>query len=792
MHCPKCGLRYPDSSQRFCDADGTRLVPDPSSGIRQTGVFSTVLASLHSEKARKDELKQTAAPEIPSGSSVIELENDLIKRDDEVIHDDEIAELFKLGTEQDRTYRKHSEETPALRTAEKPRELPADDDALLELADAEPSRGTLAADSEEPILAAVDDKPRAEMTRPVVILKPAADEPVEHRPAVHQVDPSNIPLGHVDLDERHRSTAHLNDFMADAPALFVGKTVKGRYRVFEMVGEDDSGFVFLAEDRIGGAKRVVVRILAEYEGDEITAEILADERVRLSHLNHPNVARVFDSGEFTSGYKFLVSEHPDGLTAEDILAIHGKLDPARAAKAVRQAAAVLGDVHKHGILHRDIRPANIEIAGGDGEAAMKIINFGVANGEPTDQNLMYCAPEVIDGGINSVSSDIYALGVTAYRLLTGKYPFSGTNSKEIIQSKKKGFKGGLNGSLNDIFVRALSPDPRSRYTTPREFGDAFAAVAANAVDVLTPSAKPAAASVIEGSSPVVEKTIAVEPTSEAAKANDNDPAWTRRSPEPPQEPNGVWLKRAGILFLAFAVIFAIAWYYLIKNQPATTEYIPPKADANANANYDPTETPPAPRKLDVPPNWTRFNNNKANLRGDLSRNFVEFSIAYPQTWKVLGPVESPDRVIRGKFIDLSKLNQSGELQEEMLVSYYPSRGTYSDDASNFPALVKESTDTLSKLIPGLQIISEGKVTFNQGWTAYQVRFQGSGPTKDGKMLTVWGKRLYVPAARPGVKNGFEITMLATSNSTDVTNIDDVGTKGDLQEILTSFEPGTNF
>ena len=128
----------------------------------------------------------------------------------------------------------------------------------------------------------------------------------------------------------------------------------------------------------------------------------------------------------------------------------------------------------------------------------------------------------------------------------------------------------------------------------------------------------------------------------------------------------------------------------------------------------------------------------------------------------------------------------------MLISYYPSRGTFEEDAEKFPQMVKETNNTLRKLLPGYQMVSEGETKVNDEWRSYEVKFQGSGKSESGEKLVVWGRRLFIPAARPGVRNGFEITMLATSAAEEVRSANDVGVRGGLAEILYSFEPGQNF
>ena len=107
-------------------------------------------------------------------------------------------------------------------------------------------------------------------------------------------------------------------------------------------------------------------------------------------------------------------------------------------------------------------------------------------------------------------------------------------------------------------------------------------------------------------------------------------------------------------------------------------------------------------------------------------------------------------------------------------------------------MVRETNDTLKKLLPGYQMVSEGEIAVNGGWRAYEVKFQGGGTSVNGEKLIVWGRRLFIPAARPGTRAGFEITMLATSLADEVRSVDDVGVHGELSAILASFEPSQNF
>ena len=189
-----------------------------------------------------------------------------------------------------------------------------------------------------------------------------------------------------------------------------------------------------------------------------------------------------------------------------------------------------------------------------------------------------------------------------------------------------------------------------------------------------------------------------------------EPAWKARSPEPPavEDPKTKWLVAAGIGLLL--VLLVIAWNYASRDA-----VIPVPANVANNENRPPivpsSEMPPQPRSLSQPANTNFYQNSKQNLKGDLLLNFVGFTMYYPKEWKVNGPKEGSTSA-RGKFLDISRNNADGQLLEQMLVSYYPSRGTFTYDAEKFPQLVRESNETLKKLLPDYQLISEGEIKLN--------------------------------------------------------------------------------
>jgi hypothetical protein len=262
------------------------------------------------------------------------------------------------------------------------------------------------------------------------------------------------------------------------------------------------------------------------------------------------------------------------------------------------------------------------------------------------------------------------------------------------------------------------------------------------------------------------------------------------------------LSLLGLLLLLSAVLGV--WFYSLKQQteadlaaaspqnvaPETANVAPLTAAPSPASTLGDIEIPPPPRSVAQPPDTVYFQNSRQSLKGDLVRNFLGFSLYYPQSWQINEVTESRKAGTRGKFLDISKTTD-GRLSEQMLVSYYDSRGTFKEDAARFPQLVRETNETLKALIPNYQILSEGERVINGGWRAYEVKFQGGGIAGGEKMI-VWGRRLFIPASRSGARSGYEITMLATSLAPDVRSVDDVGTKGELAAILQTFEPNGDF
>ena len=751
MYCPKCKETFEEGSRRFCPTDGSRLVPDlsdPNGEQWEGGIFSRIL----SKNRPAGDLKESL-PDVPR-FMVTAPPSEKRSNPASSSEDDVTADFF-----------------------------------VLEDIEPDPTRKKTSASGSSPNL--------------------------DVKPVARKVNPFEIPAGHVELGGDDRLSVSSAEFQADDPQSFVGRTVKGRYLVTRFLGGEDVSFAFLADDRIVDDKKVLVRILLPGD-DEVMGSILDEELVSLSHISHPNIARLVDSGQFTDGIRYLISEYIDALSAGDILKIHGTIAPIRTGRIIRQVASALNEIHQEGILHRDLRPSNIIIEPGDGDADhATLVNIGASEGDPLESNRPYKAPEVLEGRVSTIASDIFSLAVVAFEMLTGQLPFHGKTPKELLQSQFSGLdplarqiRSDLPPAVDVVFEKALAFDIAERFVKARDFGDALYTALSEQAEP-GPISQILKRSVRRGTEPV-RRVDPIRPVVDRIKKTIPVPTEAVDRPSPvetplvPPNPSEADVRRPGSKRVAAVIgialllaLLALGWYYIanVRNSSFGTPGIENSSVPGTVPASSPSgqyvNVPPAPRTIAQPPDTNYYQNQKENLKGDLLHNFVAFSIYYPKDWKVNGPAESSDAKVRGKFLDISRSSRDGRLKEQMLISYYPSKGTFVDDADRFHEMVAETNDTLRKILPNYQMVSEGEVRFNGNWRAYEVKFQGGGTSGPGNRLVVWGRRLFIPLERSGVRDGFEITMLATSASEDVRGVDDLGVRGELAAILNSFEPAQN-
>ncbi len=310
----------------------------------------------------------------------------------------------------------------------------------------------------------------------------------------------------------------------------------------------------------------------------------------------------------------------------------------------------------------------------------------------------------------------------------------------------------------------------------------------------------------EKESGVKEKSKAAAAGTSKIKATE-DTAWEKRSIDPPGEEESRWFlyPLIGLIILGLGLL---GFFYLTNqnnsvnegqansqtenlNQPnfnTNTEIASPNentAPVNENTtgfqpepNNDLIEVPPPPRTIQQPPNTIYYKNEKKNHKGKLADRFLGFSIYYPKTWKLNKRDD--------KFLDISLTSPEG-LLKQLLIEPYDSKGTFLADKALFKDLVEKSDKDLRSIFTtNFQVIFEGETTFqSERWQVYEVKFQGVAADKN---LITWGRRLWIPVQKPGMKSGFIITMIGTSRSQEVKSVNDLGENDDLAEILKTFEP----
>ena len=205
----------------------------------------------------------------------------------------------------------------------------------------------------------------------------------------------------------------------------------GRYHLQELIAAGGMGEVWRAVDQVL-ARPVAVKLLRpEYTRDAVTLARFRAEAQHAGLLNHPGIAQVYDYCDASpESPAYLVMELVAGPSLAAVLAA-GRLEPARAADVLAQAAAALGAAHAAGVVHRDIKPGNLLITH-DGQ--VKVTDFGIAHSARTEDltstgaligTMGYLAPERVCGGSATAASDLYALGIVGYECLTGQPPFRG-------------------------------------------------------------------------------------------------------------------------------------------------------------------------------------------------------------------------------------------------------------------------------------------------------------------------------------------------------------------------------
>ena len=253
------------------------------------------------------------------------------------------------------------------------------------------------------------------------------------------------------------------------------------YRIEAPVARSGMASIFRAVD-LHDNKQVALKIPhPDMEADPILFDRFQREASIGERLNHPGVMHVYNTEKRSRVY--MVMEWCEGRLLRQILA-DGRISQDRATRITLKVLDALEYIHENGVVHRDLKPENIMV---DGKDNIKLIDFGIA-GDSAARRLTYAnftatlgtadyiSPEQVKGKRGDGRSDIYAMGVILYEMLTGRIPFSGSSPMEVMNDRLLNYpmppsvaEKAVPPELQEVLYRALERDPQNRYAHAREF-----------------------------------------------------------------------------------------------------------------------------------------------------------------------------------------------------------------------------------------------------------------------------------------------------------------------------------
>jgi serine/threonine-protein kinase len=365
-------------------------------------------------------------------------------------------------------------------------------------------------------------------------------------------------------------------------------TVAGRYRIESRLGSGGMSTVHLAfDERL--ERLVAVKLLAEHlAADPAFVSRFQREALAAARLIHPNIVQVFDSGlDEHRDQHYIVMEYIDGQSCAEILRDRGWLTVEETLPIVLGACAGLDYAHRKGVVHRDVKPGNLLVAT---DRAVKLADFGIA--KATEQSSItqigsvlgtaaYLAPEQGRGEEAGPPADIYALGVVAYQLLSGRLPFEGASLTELAIKQQREPPASL-----DVLVAAVSPelaaavdvalriDPRLRYPTAVEMArgleEGARGIPPGSGTAIVPPGGPTAQTVI---APDDRTRVAHdERTRPAGGVTPRQPrqGQPRREPEPEPERSPVRNRRIAAVAIAVVLVAVLVVVVVLSLQSNAT------------------------------------------------------------------------------------------------------------------------------------------------------------------------------------------------------------------------------
>src|SRR5215217_2286435 len=370
----------------------------------------------------------------------------------------------------------------------------------------------------------------------------------------------------------------------------------GRYRILRKLGSGGMANVYLAEDEDLG-RRVAIKILNDrYANDELFIERFRREAKSAAALSHPNIVSIYDRGEAEGTY-YIAMEVIEGRSLKELILTRGPLPIGQAIAFTFEILDALRFAHRHGIIHRDVKPHNILIGG----ERLKVTDFGIARAGASQMTeagsimgtAQYLSPEQARGAPVTASSDLYSAAIVLYEMLTGKVPFTGDSAIEIAMKHLNDppkppskIRPEIPEELDAVVLRALAKNPEDRYQTAEEFSEDLHRVEAGLP--IAPETSEAATALLAGAALVGDGGSTEVLAGTAVTTPGGPPPPTTRRPPPPYGPGYYdeppkkrrrWVPWLLVLLLLAAAGIA-GWYVfsqiqdqLAANEPVAVPYV---------------------------------------------------------------------------------------------------------------------------------------------------------------------------------------------------------------------------
>lgn len=346
----------------------------------------------------------------------------------------------------------------------------------------------------------------------------------------------------------------------------IGKKLNGRYKIIGNIGSGGMANVFLAHDLILD-REVAVKVLRfDFQNDKNAIRRFQREALAATELVHPNIVTVYDVGE-EDGMQFLVMEYVKGMDLKRYIQTHYPVPYLQIVDIVQQILSAVALAHQHRIIHRDLKPQNILI---NEEGVVKITDFGIAialsETSITQTNSMlgsvhYLSPEQARGSMATNQSDIYAIGIILYEMLTGKVPFDGESAVTIALKHFQDeipsiriYDKNVPQSLENVVLKATAKEQADRYKTADEMREDLS-TALSPERLNEPRWEPHALNdETRALTPITDEMIAEQPAEPAVTEPEVEETADQKQEKPKKKRKKWWLILPILVIVALLVI----------------------------------------------------------------------------------------------------------------------------------------------------------------------------------------------------------------------------------------------